>query len=470
MKINPRIKHPQYDKYFPRWKAVNDICDGEHINDYIIDIRPNDTSEENESRNRSFKERAVFSAVAGYTSRGLTGIMFSKWPVLKVPSQLEYMFESADGAGVSLYQQSQEVARDQIRVGRSGLFVDYPANQGDSSQSDMQSGEMFAPIMHIKAEQILNWNTTREGGRTKLSLVVIYDQIRMESPSGFVFDLVDVIYELRLIDGVYVFREWRTAVAGGGAWEMVDEVVPRDGYGNTWDEIPFVFVGSNDNTPDVDAPPMYDIVRVNIGHLNNSAIYEDSVFITGQPQPWMSGIDFNWVQDAMASGMYFGAPVMLPVPAGERFEIAQAQPNSMAKEAMNDKLEMMIGLGAMFIQPGSAAKTATQTQGEQMVQHSVLSLIASNCSEAYTKALKWAARFMAADESQCEYTVKQNFTDANPSPQMLQQIVASFLQGAIPLADYHRWMQRNQLADEEQSLEEFAEGLTSSTAVDLDAG
>jgi hypothetical protein len=468
LKINPRIRHPQYEKYFPRWKAVNDICDGENVHEYIFDIHPEDVSEENKARNRSFKQRAVFAAIAGYTARGLTGIVFSKWPTLKVPPQLDYMKDSADGSGVSIYQQSQEALRDVVRVGRCGLFVDFPANQSDASQSDIQSGNLFAPIMKINAEQILNWNTTRQGGRTKLSLVVIYDQIRMESDEGFVFTSVDVIYELRLVDGIYVFREWRTSVVGGGAWSMVDEVVPVDGEGNPWDEIPFLFIGSNDNTPDVDPPPMFDIVRVNIGHVNNSAIYEDSVYITGQPQPWMSGIDFDYVQQAQENGMYYGAPVMIPVPSGETFGISQAQPNTMAREAMQEKVETMVGLGAMFIQPGSAAKTAAQSLGEQMVQHSVLSLIASNVSEAYTEALKWAARFMAAPEEECQYTVQQKFVDPEASPQMLQQMIAGFLQGAIPLADYHRWMQRNQLSDEEQSTEDFSESLTARPSPDLD--
>jgi len=60
---------------------------------------------------------------------------------------------------------------------------------------------------------------------------------------------------------------------------------------------------------------------------------------------------------------------------------------------MNDKVDLIIGLGGMFIVPGSAVKTATQSAGEQKVQHSVLSLISSNVSEAYTQALKYVARY-----------------------------------------------------------------------------
>jgi hypothetical protein len=52
---------------------------------------------------------------------------------------------------------------------------------------------------------------------------------------------------------------------------------------------------------------------------------------------------------------------------------------------------------------------------------------------------------------------------------MLQQMIAGFLQGAIPLSDYHRWMQRNQLADEEQSLDDYSEGLQVAQPINLDA-
>src|SRR5690606_1725369 len=130
--------------------------------------------------------------------------------------------------------------------------------------------------------------------------------------------------------------------------------------------------------------------KLNEAHYNNSAIYEDSVFTVGQVQPWASGLTVDHIKEMLDQDppFYIGSGHLFPVPAGEQFGFAQAQPNMLAKEAMNEKERQMIAMGAMFIQPGSAVKTATQSEGEQKVQHSILSLIAVNISEGYHMALR----------------------------------------------------------------------------------
>ncbi len=145
---------------------------------------------------------------------------------------------------------------------------------------------------------------------------------------------------------------------------------------------------------------MLDLCKVNIGLWNNLAEYEDSVFTIGQAQPWMSGATERHLEQIE----YVGSCTLIGVPEGEQFGFAQPQPNTLAREAMVDKVNMMVGLGAMFIQPGSAVKTATQAEGDQRVQQSVLSLIASNCSDAFTQCLQWVACFLGAGGT-VEYAV-----------------------------------------------------------------
>lgn len=158
---------------------------------------------------------------------------------------------------------------------------------------------------------------------------------------------------------------------------------------------------------------MLEVCRVNIGHWDNSAEYEDSVFIVGQPNP-----------------------------------------NTLVDEAMTDKVDMMVGLGAMFIQPGSAVKTATQAEGDQRVQHSVLSLIASSCGETYSECLGWVAQFMGAAGS-VEFAVSQDVVARDT--EMMQQVMNVFVTRAMPIGDYLRWMQRFNLVSLEKTLEQFRE-------------
>ena len=129
------FKNPKYRDNVDKWELVNDICDSNNLKKYLVQLNPKDVSVENVERNSQFFKRSVFAAVAGYTSRGFVGKAFTKPPTLEVPEELEYVSTDINGAGASIYQQSQEVMRDVIRVGRSGLLVDFPTTDGEVSRA-----------------------------------------------------------------------------------------------------------------------------------------------------------------------------------------------------------------------------------------------------------------------------------------------------------------------------------------------
>jgi hypothetical protein len=440
--------HKKYTKYLPKWTLIDDICDAENLDDYIVELNPADKTAENIARNKAYKARAVYANIAGYTQRGLTGMVFRKWPTLTIPEALGYVKRNVDGAGVSIYQQSQSVLKSLIRKGRAGLLVDYPLMEGVASRADMLAGRVFATIQRFEPEQIINWAIVADGATVKLARVVISDTI---DECG---EDIKVYRELSLVDGFYNSVEYRVI---DGNWQEVHRAIPLDGSGKPWEYIPFTFVGSETNTHTIDSPPMYDICKVNIGHYNNSAEYEDSVFIVGQPQPWMSGLTQDYLDILNANNMYIGSGRLIGVPEGQQLNFAQAQPNSLVKEAMDSKVQLAIGMGAIFIQPGSAVKTATQAEGDQLVQHSVLSLIASNLSEAYTQCLKWVARYMNVDTGidEIEYTVNQDFINNKADAQTITAMLQMYLQKGMPFSQLVRWQKKTDLVDPEMSMEDI---------------
>lgn len=451
--------HPAYEKHLPRWKLIRDMCEAENLKDHLIKRNPRDASPENVERNNQIFKRASFSAVAGYTAAGMLGLLFTKYPKVDLPTQLEYLLENADGAGNSIYQIAQQAASENIKQGRGGFLVDFPQTNGEVlSVADMQSGRAFATVVHYKAESIINWRTMQDGANVKLSLVMLKTQ-EIEEKDDYVAELVDVITELRLIEGVYTVAEWRYDKEKRAWYLAADPIQPTDGRGNTMDFIPFAFYGSESDDHTIDRAPMYDIARLNKDHYNNSAIYEDSVYQVGQAQPWMSGLTQEHLDLMAANNLYVGSGRMIGVPSGETFGIEQPEPNGLAKEAMTDKVEMMVSLGAMFLQRGAVAKTATQAADERSTRHSVLTLIAQNTSEGITRALQWCAKFMNATEDGILFEINQDFIDPETQPQELQAVVASFIQGAMPAADYARWMQRRGYFDEERPPEDYVDML-----------
>ena len=459
-------EHAQHSKYATVWKKINDICDYETVTDYLIELNPDDDSEENASRNSQFQDRAVFSDIAGQTVRGFVGLVFNKEPNAELPAGLDYLEENADGAGVSIYQQSQEVVEDLARVSLAGLWVDFPKTDGPVSAEDISSRKVFATINHFAASQIWNWRTTRRGSQVLLELVVLKSSEEIVGEDGYSVETQDVFLELYLDNDVYTVREWRPST-DEAEWEPSDPVVPKQHNGQTWDIIPFMFVGAQSNTWRIDAPVLRGLVELNIAHYNNSAIYEDSVFIVGQAQPWMSGLDIDTMKAFEENGYYIGSGRLMGVPSGEKLDFAQPKENTLAREAMKDKLEMMIGLGAYFIQPGSAVKTATQSSGEQRVQHSVLSLISSNVSEAYIQCIEWCGLFMGVTGN-IEFKLNQDFVDPDATPQELQQVIAGFMQNAIPMADYLEWMKRHKYIAQDKTVEEFEDEVEPTEPVPLD--
>jgi len=447
-------KNSQYNGQVDNWKKIDDIIDQKNLTDHLITLNPDDDSPENKSRNVAYKERAVFYALTSQTTTGMIGTMFKKAPVITLNASLEYFTKNVDGRGNSIYQQSQIVAKDVIGKSRCGLVTSFPVVEGEISRADIVSGKYVATIQHLTPTRIYNWHTETFGSVSKLTLVTISDQdVTFEN---YEEKTVDIVREMFLDGGVYKERKWTKS---GDTWAAGDEVIPVDAKGGAFDEIPFTFVGAINNDPDVDVPNMLAMANVNIAHFRNSADFEDSVWFAGQAQPWMSNVDQEHIDLMKENNMYSGSRMMLAVPENGQFGFASAPPNPMVRQAMLDKIDMMVGLGARQISPGGVAKTADQTSGEREMLHSPLSLIASNIGDAYTKCIKWAAKYMGVEDDTSEYIPNLDFIDSKATPQELKEIIIGFMGGSVPMADYVRYMQGYGIFDEEKTAEEYAEEL-----------
>ncbi|MBL1368232.1 DUF4055 domain-containing protein, partial [Acinetobacter baumannii] len=109
------------------------------------------------------------------------------------------------------------------------------------------------------------------------------------------------------------------------------------------DEIPFMFVGSHNNDPEIDNPPMYDLAELNIAHYRNSADYEEAVYMMGQPTYWFSGLTKEWIKEVLGGKIQLGSVGGVLLPANSSAGLLQPTPNTMAKEAMDQKENQMVG-------------------------------------------------------------------------------------------------------------------------------
>lgn len=463
--------HKEYKEHHKRWETIDNVCEGHEVAQYLIELNPDDKSTENTTRNTAYKERAVFYPIAGRTAEGLVSLMFSKRPKLEVPKGLEYMGTNCDGAGVSIYQQSQNLASDIVKVARGGLFTTYPKVDRELSVDDMDTGNYFATIHEYEADQIINWEQKKFGAQVKLSLVVLMEEVDVPGEDDYEVKQVKQIREFKLVESeagyVFSMQLWRKN--DKDEWIVFgDATIPVDGWGKTWDIIPFTFVGAESNNAEVDNSIMYGMSKLNIAHYRNSADFEDSTWYVGQSQPWMSGVDQTHVDMMKDNNMYVGSRMMLGVPTGETFGFASADSNPMVRQAMLDKLDGMIGMGARYIQPNGVAKTATEADGDNAVAHSTLAMISHNVGEAYTQSLKWAARYMKLPDTDIAYVTSTEFVSPEATAQMIQAMIAGYLQGAIPTSSYFAWLKSRELVEADKTIEQFTEDVGGANMPNLD--
>lgn len=419
-------------------------------------LNPEDRTPANVGRNLAYRQRAVWLGATGGTLEGMLGMAFRVDPRADIPDRLAHLLVNADGAGVSLYQQSQQALGNVLQIGRHGLLADFAAGQ--------------PRIQVYRGENIINWRYEMDGDEQVLTLLVLREVVSKVQP-GNEFALVDMdryrVYrcsrtKVRESNGMehrpVTTQVWEATVPNGPPIAGVETPV-RGGGGLTLSGIPFVPIGSKTNDFAFDPAPLGPIAEVNMAHYRNSADYEDMLYWLGQAQPYITGLseqDRNFMlapytvddQTGVRSPlpkMYWGsrAPFLLPPQATIGF--AQLSPNDAQREAMQDKEAQMRALGARLID-SAGNKTATGEDNDREASTSVLSMCVSNVNEAYQAVIGYCAEFagvrMTLEQRQAVYKISQDFTRIAADPAILAQMMAMWQSGAVAVQDVRAYTRR----------------------------
>jgi hypothetical protein len=436
------------------WRLVADVCDGERAikkagDKYLPIPNPTDESAENKKRYEQYKTRAVFLEATSNTLEGLIGSAFRKNPVLTIPAGLKYATSDVDGMGLSINQQAQDTLGSVLKKGRRFLFVDYPKTEKQASKADQSKGLVRPSIISIEAEKVRNWRVEKFGGAYRLSLVVIEETHEAVTEDGFGVKIEPQYRVLKLINGQYIIEVWRKA-GNSKVWSVYGTHFVANSDGNGWDKIPGLFVGARNNDDKIDKAPLIGLASLNLAHYRNSADYEDSVFFNGRAQSWMSGLSTEWRDFLQQEGIAIGSNKAILLPVGGAFGFAQVRPNTLAKEAMDQKEHQMVALGAKLIERGQVAKTATESRSETDSQHSVLSLAIANVNDAYTTLLGWMTEFVGG-AGQVSYKINTELAEYRIDAQLLTSLVAAWQAGKLPSSDLWAQFRKFGLIDEQKT-------------------
>ncbi|OTG81813.1 hypothetical protein B9T31_14915 [Acinetobacter sp. ANC 4558] len=441
--------HADYDKHIHTWNKLDDVCDGQEAikqkgKEYLklpsLFASKNDPT--GELRYAEYLHRAIFPGVASRTLASHIGLAFGKTPVFNRPDGIEYLERNADGAGRSIYQCSQRATRLINRNYRCGVYVDFPNVAPSKNQAEEKKKNAFPMIHIIAAKFILDWDYLIVGNQKKLNFVKIKELVRERE--DFKVNTFEQYRILRLEEGesknlIYTIQVFKKNDKG----ELVEgeKYIPTDYHGHTWDYIPFSFCGAIDNSEEIGTAPLYELSMMELSYYASTADVEESAFIVGQPTLCFPSISEEQYRLMKESGVGVGSRSGIPTDA----KMVQAEKNGLAYERMQDKWNQMKELGARLIEVGSANKTATQADNDNSVQHSVLSLVAANVSEAFTNALRWCAKFsMPAHDfpvNELSFTIAQDFNKPKYDPIRSRLIYEACIANELPMYVWYSYEQ-----------------------------
>lgn len=450
---------PEYSECLPDWQLIRHCMEGErsikrHGDKYLPRPNPADDSEENKLRYEQYKTRAVFYNVTRRTVLGLIGQVFRKNPEYTIPASLEFIKADVDGGGVSLWAQCHKTLMTTLAYSRCGLFVDYPAVPGAVSRRQMEEEGIRPTIVRYDPWDIINWRTRRVNGEHRLSMVVLKERQPKredEEDGSFEVQMEDVYRVLRLDrDNLYEVEIYRSESKGGLLTASPGETYrPMDSRGRRLNYIPFIFAGAVNNDPDVDYPLMLDIAGLNIAHYRNSADYEENVYMCGQVTPYLTGLTDDWVENHLSDGVRFGNRGGILLPENGTAGMLQAQEKGVIKEAMDQKEQQMIALGAKIIETSNVERREVEVLIRDFGEHSVLTTVTQNVSEAYEKALMWAQEFVSDSQEIITYQLNRDFQMNSLDANEQAQLVAMWQSGILLESEVRKALLGQGLATED---------------------
>jgi len=431
-------QHEAYQENLPIWELGRDSVKGapaikKKQTKYLPMPNSLDQSTENKQRYNDYLQRACYVNFTGQTKEGLIGMAFLKEPVIEIKEPLTYLEESTDGGALSLTQFTRKMLSDTLEVGRSGILVDYPSIPDGLTK--IETDGINANILRYKAENIINWRTEKVNGDSVLSLVVLNEQVEKPSDDGFSTEDVTYYRVLKLEDNIY------SQLVYNDDEELISVIEPTKSDGSRWNNIPFTFIGSENNNEDVDKPVLADIAEANISHFINSADYEESSHQVGQPTPWLAGLTQGWVDSVMDGKITVGSRAAIFLPENGSAGLLQADPNSMPMEGMRQKEDQMVKIGARIIADNSGTETAEAAKIRFSGQNSKLAAVIGNIEDAIKKAFGWAGEFMGGD-GEIEFTLNRQFYDSTIDPQKLIANIQMLDRGVIGMTDFRQMLRK----------------------------
>lgn len=468
LQIFPAWAHPQVRYWAETWTVIRDCLLGDQeIKDKGEVYLPRMPDMDQDEYKR-YLEAAVFFNMTARTINALLGTIFERTPKIEdVPSRLKDVLPSAPYNGISILSFITLMAEGVISMGRYGVLCDMPKTGGKPFlrgydcenildwQMDWVDGR-YVPVQIILRE-IVEQNTRVIGQVRKYK--VIYRVLSLDfDGQGLLTTASDPKTLNEIIEpvGEPVYRQYvyECADITAALNTMKPEVITPTNRGKTLNFIPFVFVGSKDNTPDIDRPPAADIARLNLAHYRTYAHLEHGRYFTAMPIYYVQVLPHSEKAEYT-----LGPSRVWEVGNGEKPGILEfnGQGLKSLETSLTQKEDQIAMIGGRLM--GGASRSPSESDNQAKIkeanERSLLLKVIQNVEEALEKVVGWWCWWQDAPDVQPSVDLNTDFIFDQLGARELRAAHQMYVEGLIPITALHNYLMKAGLIPEWMEINQF---------------
>lgn len=451
-------RHAKYDQAKDTWLRCRDVESGEDAvklagEKYLPQLSGQETPEYD-----AYKLRALFYNATARTIQAILGAVFRK------PTIVDPALPFVEKTAINTYEEI-------CKIGRFGILVDVPRDGGEPY------------FVEYLGEQITNWHYQVHGDKKTLDMVTLREVVDRFDPSDFSvkpvvqYRVLELVYppmedievevvEMMIRDGSlipqYRMRVFEEQMDDKNKLTrvLIDEVFPTQ-KGAALLHLPFKIFNTTNCDPDIEKPPMLDLIGVNLSHYRSSADLEHGRHFTALPTAWVAGFENNtelrigsgtaWVTDNVQARAGF-------------LEFTGAGLGALEK-ALEQKEHLMAVLGARLFEDRKGVEAAETTRLRQSADTATAAAMSRNISQGLTECYQWYLDFLRTPEgSVAKVELNTDIVDTTMSSADLTALVAAQQSGAISQYTLLYNLQRGELLKPGDTIEEEMSRIEGDTA------
>lgn len=460
----PLYVHSDYSEWRDIWRSIRHAMIGEPMIKKFAERylpRPDGLSDDEYF---AYLDRAVFFNMVYRTVTGLTGSIFRRSPrLLNAGPKLEKLAKRISKDGLSLEVTAKVTAQEQLSVGRAGILLD---------KAPEQPGKPTDPYLALyTAENILDWTEIEIDGRTERDMILLREFYVDRRPAvvkgtgrnakavpnptyGELFTRLRKLvlnYNDETLKWEYrqlVFE--KTNLDADLADPPVSISLPLK-YGVPFDRIPFEFFNATTPLPDVEKPPVLDILTINISHFKSYALLEQGRFYTANPIYYVKGGGEN-------DEFHIGPSLVWVLDQGDEAGLIEYNGHGLKslETALTVKETQAASLGGRLLGDSTTAgQSDNQVKLKDRNEQSLLLNVTTVLNENFTRLLKLAGEWMNESTDKVEFRVNQDFLLNNFAAREFRAITLMWQEGLMPIEVIYEFFLQHEVIPEYLSLDQF---------------